>query len=36
METSLIRVSQSGLKSGGCAMTIGARDTITEVTSDLS
>jgi hypothetical protein len=36
MKASLIRVSQSGLKSGGCAMTGGARDTITEVMSDSS
>jgi hypothetical protein len=36
MEASLVRVFQSGLKTDGCAMTGGARDTITEVASDTS
>jgi hypothetical protein len=34
VEASLARVSQSGLKTGGCAMTGGARSTITEVASE--
>jgi hypothetical protein len=34
MEVSLARVSQSSLKTGGCAMTGGARGTITEVASE--
>jgi hypothetical protein len=36
VEASLDRVFQSGLKTGGGAMTGGARDTITEVTSEAS
>jgi hypothetical protein len=36
VEASLARVSQSGLKTGGCTTTGGARDTITEVTSEVS
>jgi hypothetical protein len=36
VEVSLDRVSQSGLKTGGGAMTGGARDTITEVASEAS
>jgi hypothetical protein len=36
MEASLARVSQSGLKTGGCAMASGARGTITEVASKSS
>jgi hypothetical protein len=36
MEASLARVSQSGLKTGGGAMTGGARGTIVEVTSKAS
>jgi hypothetical protein len=36
VEASLDRVSQSGLKTGGSAMTGGARDTITEVASEAS
>jgi hypothetical protein len=36
VETSLARVSQSGLKTGGGATTGGARDTITEVASEAS
>jgi hypothetical protein len=36
VETSLARVFQSGLKTGGCAMTGGARGTITEVASEAS
>jgi hypothetical protein len=36
MEASLARVSQSGLKTGGGAMTGGARDTIVEVASEAS
>jgi hypothetical protein len=34
MEASLARVSQSGLKTGGDAMTGGARNTITKVASE--
>jgi hypothetical protein len=34
MEASLARVSQSGLKTGGDAMTGGARGTITKVASE--
>jgi hypothetical protein len=34
VEASLARVSQSGLKTGGCATTGGARGTIAEVTSE--
>jgi hypothetical protein len=36
VEASLARVFQSGLKTGGCATTGGARGTITEVTSEAS
>jgi hypothetical protein len=36
METNLIRVFQSGLKTGGGAMTRGARGTIAEVASEAS
>jgi hypothetical protein len=36
VEASLTRVSQSGLKTGGCTMTGGARGTITEVASEVS
>jgi hypothetical protein len=36
VETSLARVSQSGLKTGGGATTGGARGTITKVASDAS
>jgi hypothetical protein len=36
MEASLARVSQSGLKTGGGAMTCGACGTITEVASEAS
>jgi hypothetical protein len=36
MEVSLVRVSQSDLKTDGVAMTGGARDTITEVVSESS
>jgi hypothetical protein len=36
MEASLVRVSQSGLKTGGGAATGGARGTITEVASEAS
>jgi hypothetical protein len=36
VEVSLVKVSQSGLKTGGCAMTGGVRDTITEVASEAS
>jgi hypothetical protein len=36
VEASLIRVSQSGLKTSGGAMTSGARGTITEVASESS
>jgi hypothetical protein len=36
MEASLAKVFQSGLKTGGGAMTDGARDTITEVASEAS
>jgi hypothetical protein len=36
VKASLVRVSQSGLKTGGGVMTGGARDTITEVTSEAS
>jgi hypothetical protein len=36
MEASLIRIFQSDLKTGGVATTGGARDTITEVTSEAS
>jgi hypothetical protein len=36
VEASLISVSQSDLKTGGCATTGGARGTIAEVTSKAS
>jgi hypothetical protein len=36
VEVSLPRVSQSGLKTGGCAITGGARDTIMKVASEAS
>jgi hypothetical protein len=36
VEASLVRVSQSGLKTGGGAMTGGARGTIVEVASETS
>jgi hypothetical protein len=36
VEASLISVSQSGLKTGGCATTGGARGTIAEITSEAS
>jgi hypothetical protein len=36
VEASLARVSQSGLKTGGCATMGGARGTITEVVSEAS
>jgi hypothetical protein len=36
MEASLARVSQSGLKTGGGAMPVAARGTITEVASEAS
>jgi hypothetical protein len=36
VEVSLARVSQSGLKTGGCATTGGARGTIAEVASGAS
>jgi hypothetical protein len=36
VEASLVRVSQSGLKTGGGAMTGGARSTIAEVVSEAS
>jgi hypothetical protein len=36
VEVSLVRVSQSGLKTGGGAMTGGARGIITEVASEAS
>jgi site-specific DNA-cytosine methylase len=36
VEASLARVSQFGLKSGGCATVGGARGTITEVASEAS
>jgi hypothetical protein len=36
VESSLARVSQSGLKTGGGAMAGGARDTIAEVASEVS
>jgi hypothetical protein len=36
VEASLARVSQSGPKTGGCAMTGGARGTIVEVASKVS
>jgi hypothetical protein len=36
VEASLIRVSQSALKTGGCATTGGARDTIADVASNAS
>jgi hypothetical protein len=36
VEVSLVRVSQSGLKSGGGAMVGGARGTIAEVASEAS
>jgi hypothetical protein len=36
MEASLTRVSQSGLKTGGCVTMGGARGTITEVMSEAS
>jgi hypothetical protein len=34
MEASLARVSQSGLKTGGCTTTGGARGTIAKVASE--
>jgi hypothetical protein len=36
VEASLVRISQSGLKTGGGTTAGGARDTITEVTSEAS
>jgi hypothetical protein len=36
VEASLARVSQSGMKTGGGAMTGGARGTIADVTSEAS
>jgi hypothetical protein len=36
LEANHVRVSQSSLKTDGAAMAGGARDTITEVTSELS
>jgi hypothetical protein len=36
VEASLVRVSQSGLKTGGCVTTGGARGTIVEVASKAS
>jgi hypothetical protein len=36
VKASLVSVSQSGLKTGGCAMMGGARGTITEVASEIS
>jgi hypothetical protein len=36
VEASLARIFQSGLKTGGCATTGGARDTIAEVASKAS
>jgi hypothetical protein len=36
VEASLARVSQSGLKTGGGAMSVAARGTITEVASEAS
>jgi hypothetical protein len=36
VEASLVRVSQSGLKTGGGVTTGGARGTITEVASEVS
>jgi hypothetical protein len=36
MEASLTRVSQSGMKTGGGVTAGGARDTITEVASEIS
>jgi hypothetical protein len=36
MEASLTRVSQSGMKTGGGVTAGGARDTITEVASEVS
>jgi hypothetical protein len=36
MEASLVRVFQSGLRTGGGVMTGGARGTITEVASEAS
>jgi hypothetical protein len=36
IEASLVRVSQSGLKTSGCAMMGGARGTIIEVVSEAS
>jgi hypothetical protein len=36
VEASLARVSQSGLKTGGCATTGGTRGTIIEVASEAS
>jgi hypothetical protein len=36
VKASWARVSQSGLKTDGCAMTGGARDTIIEVASESS
>jgi hypothetical protein len=36
METSMVRVSQSGLKTGGGATTDGARGIIAEVASEAS
>jgi hypothetical protein len=35
-EASLVRVYQSGIKTGGCATVSGARDTITEIISEVS
>jgi hypothetical protein len=36
VEASLTRISQSGLKTSGCATTGGARSTIVKVTSEAS
>jgi hypothetical protein len=36
VKASLARISQSGLKTGGCAMTGGTRGTIMEVVSESS
>jgi hypothetical protein len=36
VEASLVRVFRSGVKTGGCATTGGARDTIAEVASEAS
>jgi hypothetical protein len=36
VKASLLRVSQSGMKTGGAAMTGGARGTIVEVASEAS